>query len=954
MILTRKLFPRTRYVILMLLASFSLLFLARSVFTSDAKTNSVKKTSTPQQEKTLSKKEAARLYVHKVLPLLQKKCSGCHGESEKDREGELNLSTRAGMLKGGESGETSLVPGKPEKSSLYLSLDWKNEDLQMPPKERNRLTVKEISLVKQWITAGAPVPTLQEIEKIKKQKWNDTAAEGTMVITTDGLSPTWTKRKYKPEDIWMWQPIKKYPVPVKGIDASKDSHPIDAFIQQKLSEKKMTPAKKADRRTIMRRLTLNLTGLPPTTAELNEYANDNTPHAYKRVVERLLASPHYGEQMATRWLDVVRYADTAGFANDFERPNAWRYRDYVVRSFNADKPYDKFVTEQLAGDELKKITPETLTATGFLRMGPWEHTSMSVAALTRQQFLDDVTHSVGVTFLGQGLRCCKCHDHKFDPIPTRDYYRVKAVFAPIQFADRKVPYQPYENTRGFKESKKRSDARLQETLNAQKVLSQKQKKGKAAYLKKRGVKTVNELPLNERGRFLGFTELEKSMVKVYRKRKDYLLREQKRYQPILFSVYNGPPRKYDSPKLYHYMPRKKEPRKKLTSLHILASGSLAAPLDKVTPGVLSAVYASNDQIVRTKWNSIPNKTVGRRVAFARWVASPQNTLTARVIVNRVWQWNFGTGLVATSNSFGRMGAKPSHPELLDWLATWFIENGWSIKKLEHLIVTSDTYQQASSHAEIHKLREIDSKNSLLAYFPTRRLTAEELRDSMLAITHELNPALGGLPIFPEINWEVAMQPRQIMGSVAPAYQPSPTKKERNRRTIYAYRYRTLSDPLLEVFNKPGSDISCERRDETTVTPQVFALFNSQFSQNRSVALASYLAKTNQKTAGQIEQVFQMLFYRKPTEKEMHFCQKHLKEMTLYHQKKKPVKVPLPTEVKREMVEELTGKPFSWTEQLANMKNYERDLQPADVDAPTRALAELCLVLLNSNEFVFVR
>ncbi len=926
-----------------LLVSICILLFATTTFTSEKN-----KSSNAEQIITNKKQKAARLYVHQVLPLLQKKCLGCHGKSDKDREGELNLSTLAGMLKGGESGEASLVPGKPKKSPLYLSLDWKNEDLQMPPKDRNRLTAEEIKWVKQWITAGAIVPDAQEIVKIKKEERNNTTNSGSIVLTTKGQSPTWTKRRYKPEDIWAWQPIKKYSVP------AKTSNPIDAFIQQKLTEKKLVPAKKADRQTLLRRLTLNLTGLPPTPADVEEFVNDTSVDPYHRVVKRLLASPHYGEQMATRWLDVVRYADTAGFANDFERPNAWRYRDYVIQSFNADKPYDTFVTEQLAGDELEKVTPESLIATGFLRMGPWEHTGMSVAALTRQQFLDDVTHSVGVTFLGQGLRCCKCHDHKFDPIPTRDYYRVKAVFAPVQFVDRKVPYQTNENIKGFKQSKARSDVRLKETTDSLNALQQKQKKERAAYLKKRGVKTIGELPLKERGRFLGFTELEKSMAKVHRKRKDYLSRELKRYEPIAFSVYSGSPQLYSSLKNYHYMPTKKQLGGKVDSLHILSGGSLAAPLDEVTPGVLSAVYASNDRTVPTEWNSIPNKTTGRRIAFARWVASPENTLTSRVIVNRVWQWNFGTGLVATSNSFGKMGAKPTHPELLDWLASWFMENGWSIKKLQRLIVTSKTYQQASSHANIDQLREIDSKNKLLAYFPTRRLTAEELRDSMLLITKELNSEVGGLPIYPEINWEVAMQPRHTMGAVAPAYQPSPTKQERNRRTIYAFRFRTLSDPLLEVFNKPGSDISCERRDETTVTPQVFALFNSQFSQDRSIAMADHLAKTNKKPSAQIKQAFQLLFHRKPTDKEMSACQKHLREMTLYHQKTIPTRIPLPTEVKREMVEELTGKPFSWTEQLGNMKNYERDLQPVDVDAQTRALAELCLVLLNSNEFVFVR
>src|SRR5206468_8634670 len=292
-------------------------------------------------------------------------------------------------------------------------------------------------------------------------------------------------------------------------------------------------------------------------------------------------------------------------------------------------------------------------------------------------------------------------------------------------------------------------------------------------------------------------------------------------------------------------------------------GSLASPADEVMPGVLSAMFGSNDRLSPSDWNSVPQSADGRRLALARWIASRENTLTARVIVNRVWQQHFGRGLVATPNNFGKMGARPTHPELLDWLATWFMDNGWSLKKLHELIVTSAAYQQASERPDIDQLRERDSKNDLLAYFPPRRLAAEEIRDAMLSVSGELNTEMGGPGVFPELNWEVALQPRQIMGSMAPAYVPSRTRAERNRRTIYAFRIRTLSDPMLEVLNRPGSETSCERRDETTVTPQVFALFNSEFAATRALAMAGRLLNDHSSVAERIDAAFRAVYGRRP-------------------------------------------------------------------------------------------
>ena len=776
------------------------------------------------------------------------------------------------------------------------------------------------------------------------------AESGILVATTGGQSPQWDQRLYEPQDVWAFQPIKRYEAPVG------ESNPIDAFIRHALQQKGVTRfAPPADRLTLLRRVTVDLTGLPPTPDEVQTFLSDESPDAVARVVDRLLASSHYGEQSARHWLDVVRYADTSGFSNDFERPNAWRYRDYVIRSFNQDKRYDRFVIEQLAGDEFDPDDPEMLIATGFLRMGPWEHTAMTVEAVTRQQFLADVTQSVGVTFLAQGLRCASCHDHKFDPVPTRDYYRIQAVFASTHFAERPVPFLRSENVKPDSPAKAVIRQRLAAARETVAVLQRKSRQATDGFLRETGVKTIDELPLEGRpnkGEF-GLSKHELSIRKINQKRIDYFVRELQRFDPVAFSVYSGPPNGYSSvkPAGVKEGPASTPPP---PTIHILLGGALESPGEAVTPGVLSAVHGSNDRLESTAWNTIPSTTSGRRLALARWIADPRNTLTPRVIVNRVWQQHFGKGLVATPNNFGKTGAKPSHPELLDYLATWFVENGWSLKKLHALIVTSATYQQSGTHPDMNRLREIDAKNDLLAYFPPRRLAAEEIRDAMLAAGGALNPEMGGPGVFPEINWEVAIQPRHIMGSVAPAYQPSRTPAERNRRTIYAFRYRTLSDPMLEVFNRPGSETSCERRDESTVTPQAFTLFNGEFSHRRALAMAALVRRSADDVDGQITQAFRRVYGREPTDEELRKSSAHFGKMLKHHRQHAPVDVPLPRNVARSMVEEMTGEEVRWEEELDGLKDYQRDLSPADVDPETRALAEICLVLLNSNEFLYVR
>jgi mono/diheme cytochrome c family protein len=911
-----------------------------------------------------SKLAGERLFVEKIRPLLAEKCLACHGRDPDDIKSSFDLRTRETAIRGGESSEPAIVPGKPDESPLYRAV--RRDGLEMPPKANDRLTSEEIEFIRQWIAAGAPWP--DEEHKINggtpstssagpsSRSWSD--ADGVVVQTSGGLTPEWTNRRYKPENIWEYQPITRPGVPEAAFDSVRVKNPIDEFIHARLAKTGIAGrADTADDRTFIRRVTFDLLGVPPIPAEITEFLADRSPDARERLIDRMLADPRYGEQQARHWLDIVRYADTSGFSNDVERPNAWRYRDYVIRSFNADKPFDRFVTEQVAGDELDPNDPEMLIAVGFLRMGPWEHTQMTVAAVTRQQFLDDVTQNVGVSLLGQGLRCASCHDHKFDPIPTRDYYRIQAIFAPVQFVDRPVAFLASENVTGFADARKRVDVRLAALEHQRQALKKKSAEARLTYLRERGLRTIEELPREKRppggnfGEEFGLTKTEQSLHKIYEKYRLYLQRELERFEPNALSLYDGTDNGYMSVRPVYAVSTKQKGA--VPAVRILAGGSLESPREKVAPGVLSAMAGANNRVQSTVWNTMPDTMNGRRLAFAKWIASPNNTLTARVIVNRIWQQHFGKGIVATPNNFGTMGARPSHPELLDWLANWFIEHDWSIKQLHKLIMNSATYQEAGDHANRDKLDALDPADALLAYFPARRLAAEEIRDSMLSVSGELNPEMGGPGIFPEINWEAALQPRHIMGSMAPAYLPSRTPRERNRRTIYAFRYRTLPDPFLEVFNRPGCDISCERRDQTTITPQVFALLNSDFVAHRSLAFAVMLTKQFSTLDKQINEAFLRCYGRAPTTDEVAACRQHFDRSLALHQKERLALVELPKHIERGMIEEFTGEMVKWNEDLP-LDDYQRDTMPWDVRPAVRALADVCLVLLNSNEFLYVR
>lgn len=921
---------------------------------------------------------AEREFTLKVLPLLKSKCFACHGDDSDGVKGELDVRSREALLKGGESEEPAIVPGDAAASLLFHAIKW--DGLEMPPKENDRLSASEVELVRRWITAGAPWPDEAEQKRLREAEWAiESTADGVIVPTSGGLSDEWTYRRYQPADLWAFRPVKQ-----PDIGPSNGMNPIDFFVRSKLADAGVEPAPQADPRTLIRRATFDLVGLPPTPEEieafLTEWKADSTK-AWEALIDRLLASPHYGERWAQHWLDVARYADTGGMANDYERSNMWRYRDYVIRSFNNDKPYDRFVLEQLAGDQLADASArrrlggepqvaklrksgdysvdeaEWIVATGYLRMGPWDN-AMVKDDEARQIFRDDLVNSLGQTFLATTLRCFKCHDHKFDPLPTRDYYRIYAAVSGIQMAERPLRYLPEENCEGFDDGKRFVERMLGFATAEKNKIVDKRETAARAWFQEHGLEYKTEEARKNLSdevkppRAVGLDHVDEGQLKVREQDEWIWERALERYEPMVQSVFDG-----SDSKLSFKSARKLRMPATIDAgarpdTRILLGGSIEAPGDAVQPGVLSAVAlrlqgAQDDPYV------LPEDLTNRRLGLAKWIADARNPLTTRSIVNRVWQYHFGKPIVATPNNFGVKGAKPTHPELLDWLTSDFVAHGWTLKRLHKLIMKSQAYQMAAHHPESEQLRNDDPNNDLLAFIPHRRLTAEELRDAMLCVTGELNPTLGGLPIMPEMNLEVALQPRMIQFSLAPALQPSRTPAERNRRSIYAYRVRGQVDPFLDVFNLPNSNDSCDLRDSAAVSPQAFTMMNSDLITDRSIAFALRLERESASLPDQIDRAFQLAFGRAPSEVERTRMVDYVGAMQVYHRGVRPEPVRYPTRITRSLVEEFSGKAFEYEEILPAFENYVPDKKPADVSPETRALADLCLALFNTHEFSHV-
>ena len=869
-----------------------------------------------------------KLFALKVKPLLAQKCMACHGDDPKKIKGDFDMRTRESMIRGGETYEDEvLIPGKGEKSFLYILSTRVEEDMEMPPKEADKLTEEQTWWIRDWINEGAPWPSDARVAQIQEKY-----AEGEQVATSKALSEDWQKRRYETKKLWAYRPLQVEKVP-------GGENPIDWFVNRKLKEADLAPAPAASPLEFYRRLSFGLTGLPPDPKEAAKFGSEfsKAKAAVSKHAEELMASPHYGEHFARHWLDVARYADSAGFANDYARPNAWRYRDYVVRAFNEDKPYNQFVKEQVAGDEMDPDNPENLVATGFLRMGPWEQTGMSVFKETRQMWLDDVTDSVGQTFLAHAMQCAKCHDHKFDPVPTRDYYSMMAVFSTTQFAERKAPFLASESKHGFAGFRSLAQAKIAGYERQKKELAQKIARLKKAETGNAKVGDNGLDPGDEASQSRIFKNLVRHRI------------ELDRVQPVTHSVFTGKTVAMKNVQGRLKMPQNPWQKGYLDPDVIYTGGSVYSQGDSVKPAALSAAESLGEMEARP----FPTGQGKRRLALANWIADEKNPLTARVMVNRIWSWHFGRGIAGNPNNFGGTGELPTHPALLDYLADWFMKNGWSVKKLNALILSSETYRRSSRHPQPESLATKDPKGALYASFLPRRLVAEEIRDAMLFVSGELNPKVGGIPARPDVNPEVAFQPRQIMGGTASVYEPDPLPEQRNRRTLYAEKIRGLRDPFLETFNQPGPDASCELRQTSTVAPQALTLLNAEEVQDRALAFAVRLLKEEKKEPAVIRRAFQLALGRSGSSDEVIACVARWKQATTTEKEKTPVPKTYSKKIKRTVMAEKTGEPYDFWEFLPNYETYQPDLQRSEVDARTRGLAHVCLVLFNLNEFSYL-
>jgi hypothetical protein len=553
-------------------------------------------------------------------------------------------------------------------------------------------------------------------------------------------------------DFWAFRPVREPAVPVcrDPMAAAWVKSPIDAFILARLEASGLKLASPADRRTLIRRVTLDLTGLPPTPEEIDAFLADTSPDAFAKVVDRLLASPHYGERWGRHWLDVARYADSGGFETDIFFGSAWRYRDYVIRSFNADKPYDRFVKEQIAGDELYPGDREALVGTGLYAVGPVLQEADMVPGKLDYDWLTDAVDTTGSAFLGLTLGCARCHDHKYDPISQWDYFALQSVFAGSDLCD----FKP-------------DGTRLREHVILKKTE----------------------------------TEFEQARKKVDPKTK-----------PGDFDEYPEIPLRG----LGH--------RSNPVAVRLLKRGELSHPGDPIEPGLPAELAAGRklDGVPREKW----------RTALAEWVADPKNPLTVRVLVNRIWQGHFGRGLVDTPNDFGTRGERPTHPELLEWLAVEFVEHGWSLKHLHRRIVLSSTYQMSSA-AGPEALRK-DPDNRLLGRFQPRRVEAEVVWDGMRAVAGTFDRRMYGLPVFPPLDG------RELIGNYKkwPADPPAAA----NRRAVYVVVRRSFRFPALGAFDPPDNVSSCGRRDVTIVPGQALTLLNNRAARDQAAAFADRLLR----------------------------------------------------------------------------------------------------------------
>ena len=733
-------------------------------------------------------------FVTDVRPLLARRCLACHGPAL--QKSHLRLDSRADALRGGESGIPAIEPGKSEASLLIRYVSGTDPKLIMPP-SGPRLTATEIKLLKEWIDAGADWP-------------------GAELSAAPKVDPRLAH--------WAFHAPRKRAVPSVR-DNAWIRNPIDSFVLAKLEAKGWRPAAPATDGDLLRRMYLDVTGIPPTIAEQDAFHGD-----WEQLARSLLARPAYGERWARHWLDVVRYGDTNGYERDEAKPRGWKFRDYVIRAFNADKPFDRFVVEQLAGDELPDRSAETLLATGFARLGPWDDEPADPAE-DRFDQLDDILNTTAQGFLGLTLACARCHNHKFEPLLTKDYYGMIAVFNGLK--------RP-RNGRTELDRPVGSPAEIDRFNEREEQIAAVRAPARTDWLQS----GKSKLPAEAVVTYLQTKKVAKDWGNV--------LEQEWAALPVEAEVARLKRETPDLPRGYFM----EEPQAVPPPTHILIRGKASSPGPEVEPSVPEVLTKAQPSF------SLPGgRTSGRRLGLANWIASRDNPLTARVIVNRVWQWHFGDGLVRTANDFGVMGDRPSHEELLDWLAVWFMDNGWSLKKLHTLILSSNTYRMAKTGNA--QYAAVDPENRLLWRMPYRRLEAEAILDSALAVSGRLNPAMYGEFVYPK------MQPEALEGSSDPDKIWKPFEEEKaSRRAIYYIVKRSLMVPLLEVLDVCDTTRPAAKRQTTSVAPQALQMFNGDFINRQAKYFADRLRREAQGAEAQIELAYRLALARRPTATEL--------------------------------------------------------------------------------------
>lgn len=706
-------------------------------------------------------------FLKHVAPIFEQRCMSCH--SDKTKKGDYSLQASATAL------DKELVePGDASNSLLVEMISVIDGKAEMP-QGSDPLTEKEQQLIRQWVETGAHWP------------------EGFELSVKD----TW----------WSRQPLKRPAVPEVPLDQQRlVRNPIDAFVLAKLNEQGMALSPQADRRILIRRVHYDLIGLPPSPEEVDQFVNDDDPKAYEKLVDRLLASPRYGEHWARHWLDVVHYADTMGFDKDKVRRNAWPYRDYVIRSFNQDKPYRRFVREQLAGDVFYPGTTDGIVGLGFIAAGPFDfvgQTEIEDGKIEKKRVQnldrDDMVSSTMTTFVSTTADCARCHDHKFDPISQEDYYRLQAVFAAVDRAERPVDFNPEIAEKRYA---------LQQKLDGLAQLGE-ANKAEVAGLKKE----LASLPKPGLV-YAAATEFKKV---------------------ARFRQTGGQPR----------------------PIFVLKRGSERAPdmqIGAVRPGALSALEHLQSHFHLPEQHDESQ----RRAALADWIVDDQNPLTWRSIVNRTWQYHFGRGIVDSPNDFGLMGRKPTHPELLDWLAVEFRDSGQRMKRLHRMICLSTTYRQASSHNS--KYAQIDAENRFLWRMNRRRLTAESIRDSILLISGKMNERMGG-PGYKAFGFKDDHSPHYKY------HEYNPDDPKTHRRSIYRMAVRSVPDPLMTTLDCADPSINVAKRTETTTALQALALLNNKFTVRMAEHYAARLQAMHDKPADQIRSAFRLAIGRNTTPQE---------------------------------------------------------------------------------------